>query len=114
MGLFTDSVPRDLYDALQTRYDDLLNKYHALRPSHAPVAPMRVTAAPEEPGARALHAAEAAINDPRLAAMADNLMQQSPGLSPVRAMIEAKRLDDMVRGRTVAPSLPTGSEPPSR
>lgn len=114
MGILTPTVPRDLYDALQARYDDLLNKYHALRPTHAPTAPLRVSSPQEEPGARALHAIEHAVTNPRLAQIADTLMQTKPELSRVAALVEAKRLDDIARGKAVAPSVAPPSEPPSR
>lgn len=114
MGLFTDTVPRDLYDALQARYDDLLAKYHSLRPTHSPVAPLRVTAPKEEPGLATLHAAEAAINNPHIARIADNIMREQPSLSRQGALLEAKRLDDIRRGRAVAPSAASPPEPPSR
>ena len=115
MGLFADTVPRDLYDALQARYDDLLAKYHSLRPTHAPVAPMRQTAPKPEPGVDALHAIERSVTDPRVALVATKLMHDRPSLTKREAMIEAKRLDDIARGRTLpAPAVSGVSVPPVR
>ena len=114
MGILTPTVPRDIYDALQARYDDLLNKYHALRPTHSPVAPIRVSAPKEEPGLATLHATEAAIRNPAIARLADKLRQDKPELGHAEALREAKRLDDIARGRAVAPPVSQPYVPPSR
>jgi hypothetical protein len=114
MGILTPSVPRDLYDALQARYDDLLNKYHALRPTHSTVAPLRVSAPQEEPGAKALHAVERTVTDPRVRAIAAKLLAENPQLTHLAAMKEATRLDDIMRGRGMAPPIVPPTEPPSR
>lgn len=114
MGVFQETVPKWMYDALQSRYDDLLAKYHSLRPTHSPVAPMRVTAPREEPGMATLHAIEATINDPRIARMADTLMQQKPGLSREQAITEATRLHAIGTGKATAPPASGVPGPPVR
>lgn len=98
MGLFTETVPRDLYDALQQRYDALLEKYHALRPTHAPVSPMRVIGPRPDAGEATVQAIEAAVTSPRVRAIAEKLMRED-GVPEAAALREAKRLDDIARGR---------------
>lgn len=100
MGLFSDTVPRDLHDALQTRYDDLLAKYHSLRPTHAPVQPMRQTT-PRVEGEARIQQMERDAHSPRVLAVAENLKRQKPDLSNDEAIAEAVRLDGFVRGKDV-------------
>ena len=114
-------ITREQYDELKAdrdqwrqRYDTLFAAYEKLRPTHSPIAPLRVTPPQEEPGARALHATEAAMNNPKIAAIADNLQREKPELSRLGAMVEAKRLDDIARGRAVAPSAASVNTPPVR
>lgn len=120
MKLF-DAVPREQYEELKAqlaqanaRYDMLFAAYEKLRPTHAPASPMRLVPPKEEPGLATLHAAEAAVSNPRVAVIADNLIKQDPTLRREVALREAKRLDDIARGRAVAPSAATPPEPPSR
>ena len=118
MGLFAESVPREMYEdvkaqlaASEARYTALFAAYEKLRPTHSPASPIRMNAPTEEPGLATLHAAEAAVRDPRIAGIADNLIAQSPGLDRRIALREAKRLDDIARGRAVAPSVPSPNSP---
>lgn len=104
MGLFTDTVPRDLYDGLQARYDDLLAKYHALRPTHSPVAPVRMIAPQPDSGQRALAAAEHAARSPGFMQTVSALVEA--GSSDADAMREAERLYRIAKGREVAGSPP--------
>lgn len=110
MAIF-DTVPRGQYEQAIARaeraeklYDDLLDKYHKLRPTHNPVQPLRITPPKPDSGEAALMGAEAAITDPRVAGIADNLRRERPELSEAAVMREAKRLNDIARGKVAAPS----------
>lgn len=112
--MFEPTVPKWVYDQKCAEYAALLEKYHALRPTHSASSPIRVTAPKEEPGLATLHAAEAAVNNPRLALIADNLMRQKPELTRAQALTEAYRLDSFARGRATIPPVAPPGEPPSR
>jgi hypothetical protein len=115
------AITREQYDEIKAdrdqwrdRYDTLFAAYEKLRPTHSPAGPLRVTPGREEPGMASLKATEAAMNNPKIAAIADNLQREKPELSRLGAMIEAKRLDDIARGRAVAPSAASVNMPPAR
>lgn len=112
MGLLTPTVPRDLYDALQARYDDLLNKYHALRPTHSPVAPMKLIQ-PKPEGEAQVRAMEQAVLDPRVIEQAEAIAQRDNVPMPL-ALAEAQRLSRIARGRETAPSVAEPYSPPVR
>lgn len=111
MGVFQETVPKWIYDQKCAEYDRLFLAYEKLRPTHSPVAPMRITPPPGEPGMATLHAVEAAVDDPKVARIADSLIAQKPGLARDAALREAKRLNDIARGRAVVESQPP-AEPP--
>lgn len=118
MGLFADTVPRDLYDGLQTRYDALLEKYHSLRQTgQAPVAPLRMQLPKEDGGSAKLREMEHtmhSVQSPRVKAIAENLLKEKPELSAEGALAEAVRLDNIARGRSMPQGAGDVPLPPSR
>jgi hypothetical protein len=113
VGLFTESVPRDLYDRKCAEYDALLDKYHALRMAGAePVTKIRTTLQPPDGAAQTLKAAEMAASDPNVRRVAEKFMAQ--GMAEPVALREAKRLADIARGRVLPPNLATPPEPEPR
>jgi len=111
MGVFQETVPKWIYDQKCAEYDKLFAAYEKLRPTHSPIAPMRVSLPSGEPGMATLHAIEAAVDDPKVAKIADSLIAAKPGLDRSAALREAKRLHDIARGRAVMESAPP-AEPP--
>lgn len=108
MALFQDSVPKWLYDDLQIRYDDLLEKYHELKSmGHGPPARItQVTARPDS-GQALVAGMELAARDPSIAEAAKSLKAQRPDLSEPDALREAVRLREVMTGKTTVPSLTT-------
>lgn len=120
MGIFSETVPREQYEDLKAqlrageeRYRDLMEKYHALRPTHAPVKPITATLPKPDSGEQALHAVELAVRDPNVARVAQKFVEEQ-GMNDADAFREAKRLADIARGRLLPPNLATPPEPPSR
>lgn len=116
MGLFSDTVPRDLYDKKCADYDALLEKYHALRQmGQAPVAPLRMSLPKQDSGTTALRNIETALHSPRVQAVAESLRRDNPSLTAEGALAEAARLDGFVRGKDVVPSAAESTSlPPAR
>lgn len=115
MGLFTETVPRDLHDALQKRYDDLLEKYHALRlVGNAPVKPMTLHLPKTDTGTEAVRAAEVALVSPRARSVAENLLRDNPTLSEADALREALRLERIITGKELPIAAGELHMPPAR
>lgn len=115
MGLFTDSVPRDLHDALQQRYDDLLEKYHSLRlVGNAPVKPMTLHMPRTDTGTQAVRAAEIAFVTPRVRGVVENLMRDNPLLLEADALREAQRLERIITGKELPIAAGELHMPPAR
>lgn len=100
MAIFEETVPKWVYDQKCAEYADLLAKYHALRPTHAPVTPMKLVP-PTGSDESAVQRMGAALADERLHGIAAKLLQERPDLSMAAALSEAKRLDDIARGKAV-------------
>lgn len=104
MGLFSDTVPRELYDRKCAEYDALLEKYHSLRLiGNAPVSPIRTSMPKPDTGTAALKDLEQRAHSPRVLGMAANLRAQKPELTQEEALAEAVRLDGFIAGRAMVP-----------
>lgn len=104
MAVFEPTVPRWIYEQKCQEYNDLLEKYHALRPLQSIVNPMKVVPPKLDSATQAIEAGEQAMRDPRLAAAVVRLMEQKPGLSEGDALREAKKLLEVATGRADAPT----------
>jgi hypothetical protein len=100
MGLFTDTVPRELYDALQTRYDALLDKYHSLRmQGQAPTKPAVLIPPKPDSGQLAVLSAERVIRTPGAQAIVEELMQK--GKSEADALRIVAEMQNVGRGKAL-------------
>jgi len=93
MGLFTDTVPRELYDALQSRYDALLDKYHSLRlQGHAPTKPAVLIPPKPDSGQLAVMGAEKALQTPGAIALIEELKAKGKSEAEAcRIVLEMRR-----------------------
>lgn len=121
MGLFADTVPREMYEDMReqrdqalVRYDKLFDEYSKLRPTHAPVKPMTLHMPKTDSGTEAVRAAEVALVTPRIRGVAENLMREKPLLSEADALREAMRLERIITGKELPIAAGELNMPPAR
>lgn len=112
MALFTDSVPREMFedmraqrDSWQQRYDTLFERYHSLRPLQSPVNPMKAIPPKLDTATETLAAMEQSTRDPRIEAAVKKLMDEHPNLTASAALREAKKMLDIATGKADAPTI---------
>lgn len=112
MAIFKETVSKELYDQLWDKYSDLLGKYHSLRSTHNPVAPVKMLKPSGDSAQKAMQAGERALRDPRIGEAAVKLVQEH-GLSEADALLEAARLVDIATGKADAanPGAPKSKAP---
>ena len=104
MGLFTETVPRELYDALQTRYDALLDKYHSLRmQGMAPTKPAVLIPPKPDSGQLAVMGAERALRTPGAQKLIEELMQK--GKSEAEACRIVAEMQNVAKGKALPEPL---------
>lgn len=102
MAIFQATVPKELYEDMCRRYDELLEKYHQLRQSGAALPQLIKQHAAKSVEATAKGYIETAAANPELAEAAAKL-QRDHKLPPELALKEAIRARDMLSGRATAP-----------
>lgn len=110
--MFEPTVPKWLYDQKCAEFNSLLDRYHALRPTHSPVAPMKLIP-PKPDGEAQVRAMEQAVMDPRVVEQAEVISTRDNVPMPL-ALAEAQRLSRIARGRETAPSVAEPYSPPVR
>lgn len=107
MALFgeSDTIPRWIYDQKCKDYDDLLNKYHQLRPLQSASNPIKIIPPKPDSAVQTLDAMEQSVRDPRIEAAVKKLMEDHPNLTASSALREAKKLLDVATGKADAPAL---------
>jgi hypothetical protein len=97
MAFFSESVPRDLYERKCKEYDDLLEKYHALRQSgYDPASKIRMIGPKPDSAEQVIRAGEQAFVDPRMRRAVEACLAE--GMSEADALREAYRLVNIAKG----------------
>jgi len=103
MALFSDTVPKWIYDQKCQEYDTLLDKYHALRQSgYDPSSKIRLIAPKPDSGEQVVMAGEQAFVDPRMRRAVEQCLAE--GMTEAEALREAYRLVNIATGKAMPSS----------
>ena len=103
MALFSDSVPRAIYDQKCREYDSLLEKYHALRMNgYDPASKIRLIGPKPDSGEQVVMAGEQAFVDPRMRRAVEKCLAE--GMTEAEALREAYRLVNIATGKAMPTS----------